>query len=134
MVRFRLFACRRADLPTLSPAKLQRYRRVAEEAAKQSRRSLVPEVVAPADLHELPLDGAALLAAPKAGASVREVLGRVSSEALTLITGPEGGLETGEIEALQNRGALAVRLGPRILRAETAPVALAAAVLLPDAL
>lgn len=134
VVRFRLFGCRRADVPTLSPAKLQRFRRVAEEAAKQSRRSRVPDVVEPTDVVGIPLDGAALLAAPQARTSVREALAGLSTEALTLITGPEGGLEPSEIEALQARGAVPVRLGPRILRAETAPVALAAAVLLPDAL
>ncbi|MEJ2292192.1 MAG: RsmE family RNA methyltransferase [Deinococcales bacterium] len=134
VVRFRLFGCRRADVPTLSSSKLRRYRRVAEEAAKQSRRSLVPDVVEPTDLHELPLDGAALVAAPRAASSVREALAQVPAGALTLITGPEGGLEPGELAALEARGARAVRLGPRILRAETAPVALTAAVLLPDAL
>lgn len=41
----------------------------------------------------------------------------------TLVAGPEGGFEAGEISALQAAGALAVRLGPRVLRTETAALA-----------
>jgi 16S rRNA (uracil1498-N3)-methyltransferase len=39
------------------------------------------------------------------------------------LSGPEGGLSTGEVEAAQARGFVPVSLGPRILRAETAPLA-----------
>jgi len=41
-----------------------------------------------------------------------------------LLTGPEGGLSDDEIQLLEERGFTPITLGPRILRAETAPVAL----------
>ena len=44
------------------------------------------------------------------------------------ITGPEGGLTDAEVQTLVHLGAHAVTLGPRILRAETAPVALLGAI------
>ena len=47
---------------------------------------------------------------------------------VTIITGPEGGLTDAEVQTLVHLGAHAVTLGPRILRAETAPVALLGAI------
>lgn len=134
VARFRLFASRRTDAGAPSAAKLQRFRRVAEEAARQSRRALVPEVAEPVELDELDLGARALVAVPAAGGRLRDVLGEPRTAALTCVTGPEGGLEPAEVEALVARGVEAVRLGPRVLRAETAPVAMAAAILLPEAL
>lgn len=134
VVRFRPYVARRADAVSLAPTKLVRLRRVAEEAAKQSRRSLVPEVVDPVALRELTFDGRALVACPDAESTLRVALTGGPTERLTLVTGPEGGLVDDEVAALRARGAQPIRLGARILRAETAPVVLAAAVLVPDAL
>lgn len=133
VARVQLFEASRADVGTLSSAKLRRYRRVAEEAAKQCGRAVVPEVVPPVALSEVPLAGTALVAVPGAGATLRESLDD-GGDALTIVTGPEGGLADDEVTVLRERGASPVRLAPRILRAETAPIALAAAVLVPDAL
>jgi 16S rRNA (uracil1498-N3)-methyltransferase len=47
---------------------------------------------------------------------------------LTLVVGPEGGLEAAEVAACQAAGAEPVSLGPLVLRAETAAIATAAAV------
>lgn len=132
--RIRLFVSQRADVPSLAPAKLRRLERVAEEAAKQSRRSRVPQIVAPIGLAELPLEGVTLVAWPRADVSLRDALAGSRPASLAVVTGPEGGLTDAEVEELAARGARPVRLGPRILRAETAPIALAAALLLPDAL
>jgi len=131
--RFRLFACRRADAGPPSAAKIRRFRRVAEEAAKQSRRARVPEVLAPVALEALELGPRTVVAVPGAP-PLRAVLERPQPASLTCVTGPEGGLEPAEVDALAARGARPVGLGPRVLRAETAPAALAAAILLPDAL
>lgn len=125
---------RRADLPRLSQAKLARLRRVAEEAAKQSGRAAIPEVRAPVALDALPLEGTALLGDPAADATLAQVLAGERPPAVTVLTGPEGGFTAEEVAVLEGRGARPVRLGPRVLRAETAPVALAAALLLPEAL
>lgn len=129
---FRPFTSQRTEVPALSANKLSRLRRVAREAAKQSGRSVVPEVCEALPLSSLPLEPLALVAHPRASARLAESVSE--SGGLTVITGPEGGFTDGEVEALQERGARAVRLGERILRAETAPVAVAAALLVPEAL
>lgn len=147
--RFQLFHCAYADVPRLSSAKLERLRRVAREAAKQSGRARVPAVEAPLPLGELRFaDATVLVAHPGASAPLSQALSEIQFETqsekrpemqpgarspsppVALVTGPEGGLRDDEVAALRQRGGRPVALGPRILRAETAPVALAAALLL----
>jgi len=137
--RFRLFVSERCEVRALSANKLLRLRRVAQEAAKQSGRSVVPEIAEVQKLEALKSgalepDGLLLVAQPHAGSTLRDVLSEHTPERVTVVTGPEGGLSPAEVEALQAAGAHAVHLGARILRAETAPVALAAALLIPEAL
>lgn len=136
-VRFALLTTQHADLASLSPARLLRLRRVAEEAARQSGRATVPVVEEPIALSELKWQGVGLMAHPEAHESLGAVLaaataadGRTEFTEFTVITGPEGGFSRDEVDGLEERGAHAVRFGPRILRAETAPVALTAALLL----
>jgi 16S rRNA (uracil1498-N3)-methyltransferase len=50
------------------------------------------------------------------------------AQAVVLLVGPEGGLAEPELAAAQTHGFICCRLGPRILRAETAPVAALAAI------
>ena len=57
----------------------------------------------------------------------RPVIAR--SSAIAIISGPEGGVAPAELEAATRAGVMLVSLGPRILRAETAPVAPLAATL-----
>jgi 16S rRNA (uracil1498-N3)-methyltransferase len=52
-----------------------------------------------------------------------------STDAISIVIGPKGGLTGAEIEYLEERGALPVTLGSRILRAETAAIATVSAVL-----
>jgi 16S rRNA (uracil1498-N3)-methyltransferase len=110
--------------------RLARWRRVAQEAAKQSGRSVVPDVTLPQTLE-------AWLAAREAtdalvclweGAEA-PIVSRLPKPPVahaTLVVGPEGGLEPGEAQTLEKAGAIVGNLGPRILRTETAgPVGLA---------
>ena len=135
-VRFALLTTQHADLASLSPARLLRLRRVAEEASRQSGRATVPVVEEPVALSELRWRGVGLVAHPEARESLGAVLAAATAPGaderteFTVITGPEGGFSRAEVEELEERGAHAVRFGPRILRAETAPVALSAALLL----
>lgn len=131
VVAFQLFSSEHGDVPSLSSNKLERLRRVAQEAAKQSGRSLVPTVAAPIPLAVLDPGSHCLVAHPGASMTLAEL---TLDAPHTLITGPEGGLSEAEVAQLQAKGAQTVRLGPRILRAETAPVALVAALLLPTGL
>lgn len=130
---FQPFTSQYSDVPVLSNNKLERLRRVAQEAAKQSERSVIPTVAEAVNLERLELSPLSIIADPNAPFTLSEILNE-DVDALTLITGPEGGLSGAEVEHLEARGAKAIRLGERILRAETAPIALAAAVLVPKAL
>lgn len=103
-----------------------RWRRIALEASKQSRRTVVPEIADP-----LPLKAA--LAAITA--TTRILLSEVEQSTPLLATlqsgasdvalaiGPEGGWTPDEIDLFTVAGWQPVTLGPRILRAETAAVA-----------
>lgn len=149
VTRFIPILSERCDVRELSVNKLERLRRIAQEAAKQSGRSVVPVVSDVQKLGSLSLDGFSLVAQPQAETTLRAVLSeqilgkQVLSEQIlsehtrarvTVVTGPEGGLTPAEVDGLKVKDARAVRLGARILRAETAPVALAAALLIPEAL
>jgi 16S rRNA (uracil1498-N3)-methyltransferase len=98
-----------------------RFGRVAREAAAQSRRARLPAVAAPAAVATL---------AGRPGLMVADRLGsdRGHDEALgdewLVLVGPEGGLAPEELDALGRPPAIAV--GPHVLRAETAAVAVAA--------
>ncbi len=131
---FKLFTSLRCDVRELSANKLERLRRVVREAAKQSGRSVVPPVSEPVKLERLELGDFSLVADPYADATLRDYLGAHTPDRVSVVTGPEGGLDPAEVAALTGRGACPVRLGARILRAETAPVALAAALLVPEGL
>lgn len=133
-VNMHLFYSQHGDVNKTSPNKLERWQRVAKEAAKQSGRSVVPCVHAPVKLKDVPLEALSIVAHPYAKQTLAECVTPGDAKTITILTGPEGGFSEAEITALEARGVKSVRLGARILRAETAPVALCAALLLPGAL
>lgn len=129
--RVRLFVSANCEARDLSAVKLLRLRRVAQEAARQCGRSVVPAVEEPVPFAALVLDGEVVVGDPAAeGGLAAHLDDLLAARAVTFVTGPEGGLNEAEVMALRGRGARAVRLGPRVLRADTAPVAMAAALLL----
>jgi 16S rRNA (uracil1498-N3)-methyltransferase len=109
-------------------ARLERYRAIAAEAARQSRNAVVPRVeplvslpgaleeLAAAELKLVCWEGA--LAEP-----LRQKLPHHRPADVALLIGPEGGLSEEEVELARDAGFAPVGLGPRILRAETAAVA-----------
>jgi 16S rRNA (uracil1498-N3)-methyltransferase len=112
----------RLDVARLD-ARLARYRAGARAAARQSGRAEVPDLAIAEDL------AAALAGLPPPGpGAARLVLDPASDAALdpggatdvTVVSGPEGGLAPDELDRLT--GFTSVGLGPRVLRAETAPV------------
>lgn len=125
------FISRYCDVRELSENKLERLRRIAQEASKQSGRSVVPSVHEAVRLEKLSLTPLTLVAHPYTSATLKAI--EIQSD-LMIITGPEGGLSEHEIATLNQQGANIICLGPRILRAETAPIALLASILLPEAL
>lgn len=123
VARFVPFVSARSVVRDLSTAKLERWRRIARESAETARRRGSPAVepaVAWTALADR-LEGTVLLCWEEAP---EPHLGTVIvSGACSLVIGPEGGLGAGEVDALLRRGARAVSLGPRNLRAETAAIA-----------
>jgi 16S rRNA (uracil1498-N3)-methyltransferase len=118
----------------MGQTKLDRLRRIAREAAEQSGRARIPSVRAPIPLAQAVEEAGphdlALLGTPE-GQPIRRVLEQHvanAPEAVRLYIGPEGGFEGGEVRLAEERGVLPVHLGPRILRTETAGVALLAIV------
>lgn len=116
--------------PDQEGRRLERWRRIVTEAAEQSRRGRVPEVMAPAKLadalEESRRGGISVVAwEGERVRSVRSVLRELTREPLTsrrlnVFIGPEGGFTDREVELATGLGAKIVSLGPRILRAETA--------------
>ena len=106
--------------------KLAHWRGIAIAACEQSGRARVPVVAEPLALSQwlqqpAPAGALPLLLAPDAEASL--VATAAGARAALLLVGPEGGLEDPERDAALAVGYLACRLGPRILRSETAAVA-----------
>lgn len=105
--------------------KMAHWRGVVESAAAQSGRTQLPTVAELIALDQvLPQARAGeqlVLLDPEATVGARDL--RMPSGSLTLIAGPEGGLTPAERAAASRTGAQAIRLGPRVLRTETAAVA-----------
>jgi 16S rRNA (uracil1498-N3)-methyltransferase len=108
------------------------WQNVAIAACEQSRRNRVPPVAAPVDLPQFLAEPVAdndvrLLLAPGAGLRLSQLPRPAAG--VTLLIGPEGGFEDGEIAAAESAGFRAVGLGPRVLRTETAAMAALATML-----
>lgn len=105
------------------------WQRVAIAACEQCGRNRVPPVLAPVALAEYcrtagPAGG--LLLSPEAQLGLREAAARLKG-AVALAAGPEAGFSAEEEAMLQGAGFVPVRLGPRVLRTETAALAALAA-------
>lgn len=101
---------------------------VVAAACEQCGRNRVPPVAAPLPLaHWLatPRAGRLLFLSPTAAARLADLPAPTATDCL--VAGPEGGFEVDELAALEAVGAIPVRLGPRVLRTETAALAALAA-------
>jgi 16S rRNA (uracil1498-N3)-methyltransferase len=101
-------------------AHAERWRAIAYEAAKQSRRAWLPSVAEPVDEPVLPPCTVAL---HEAGATrLEEVLPAQPPPEVGILIGPEGGLTDAEVRRVVSLGGAAAGLGTQILRAETAAI------------
>ncbi|AZS81189.1 16S rRNA (uracil(1498)-N(3))-methyltransferase [Achromobacter spanius] len=108
------------------------WQRIAQSASEQCGRNRLMTVDAPltlADWLAEPADGLRLLCHPEA---TDDLAGKLRATpdlpALTLLVGPEGGWSDKELDLARQAGVQTVRFGPRVLRTETAGLALLAAV------
>ncbi len=113
--------------------KVERWRKIAVEAAKQSGRGILPQVgdAMPFRLavEEAEAAGGVNLLFYEGGGARISALVDESVRTLSLFIGPEGGFEASEVELAAAHGIRAATLGPRILRTETAPIAALAAIM-----
>ena len=106
--------------------RLDRWRKIALEATKQCERARVMTVAEPvelADLLDAATDDLKFLFSEKDGRALPE---RSDQRQMTALVGPKGGWEDSEIELAVAKGFVPIKLGRRILRAETAAITFAA--------
>ena len=106
--------------------RLAHWRGVVASACEQCGRAVVPNVTVPQSLEKvltaLPAGGLRLILDPEAESSLAQL--RIdASQPIRLAVGPEGGWSAQDIEYLQAAHFNRVRLGPRVLRTETAGIA-----------
>ena len=113
--------------------KLERWQKIAASAAEQSGRGRVPQVLAlpsyKAALERAALaDKALLFYENERSTTLKMALNSGPYQTVSLLTGPEGGLEVSEVKQAEDAGLRVCTLGKRILRCETAPLCALSAV------
>lgn len=108
--------------------KVDRWNRIALEACKQCKRSLIPQINVPIEFEQLleeivHMDLVVVPYENEEGYGIKKLVKDIDKKNIVkvaIIIGPEGGFEESEILKLTEVGARIVTLGPRILRTETA--------------
>ena len=114
--------------------KLERWQKIASSAAEQSGRGRIPEVIVLKSYTEAlnraaGADKAILFYENERATTLRQKLEEGTFHSISLLTGPEGGLEESEVERAKDAGLSVCTLGSRILRCETAPLCALSAVM-----
>ena len=114
--------------------KLERWQKIAVSAAEQSGRGAVPRVrvclsfqqaIEEAARADMPI----LFYENEQALTLKMALKSKPFHSVSILTGPEGGLEPGEVEQARNAGMQICTLGRRILRCETAPLCALSAIM-----
>lgn len=114
--------------------KLERWQKIAASAAEQSGRGYIPKVLT-ADSYKTALERAAMADLPilfyenERATTLKMAVEKQTFATVSLLTGPEGGLELKEVEMAKDMGLHICTLGSRILRCETAPLCALSAVM-----
>lgn len=126
---------RAVSIPRDAEKKTARWQRIADEAAKQCGRGILPKVentMSFSDAIKAMSDESALSLMPyeceKEG-SLSKLLKNTDKKKINVFIGPEGGFDESEVEKARSAGIATVTLGPRILRTETAPLAVCSAIM-----
>ena len=105
-------------------ARIERWRRVAAAAAKQSKQAGVPEILPAADYADVLSPEAVVLSHTGASGGLADrIVGRRQA---TLLIGPEPGFSEEELDLARARGVAVATFGPVVLRTETAAIVAAA--------
>jgi len=119
-----------------SDGRYERWRTIVREAAEQSGRGRVPQVGTAIELREACKNhvGPGMIPWEKRDDSIRQALGRIKDQGTTpdrigIFIGPEGGLTREEVDLARAESIAPITLGRRILRAETASLAVISAVM-----
>jgi len=119
-------------LAAAAAKRVERWRRIARQAAEQSRRSSPPEICAPLKLKDvvsLAAEARILLCESEQALRLKDALAPQAAGRIALAVGPEGGWTEKEIESFCEAGWVSASLGGNILRAETAAIAALAVVI-----
>ena len=114
--------------------KLERWQKIAASAAEQSGRGRIPQVITVSSYRAAlerasQSDLALLFYENEQATTLKMALSQGQYRTVSLLTGPEGGLEFSEVEQAQVAGLKVCTLGKRILRCETAPLCALSAVM-----
>jgi 16S rRNA (uracil1498-N3)-methyltransferase len=112
-------------LAQAAPKRAERWRKIAKQAAEQSRHASAPEILDPVKLREIVRNQAGVrivLSESETSLDLKDAL-PPNTSSLTLAFGPEGGWREDELAAFAQAGWSPASLGPTILRAETAVIA-----------
>ena len=112
--------------------KTERYRKIALEAAQQSGRGIVPEVSEMLTLKQaIAQDKSEIkIVFYEGGGEPLSNIIKKDAQTVSVYIGPEGGFEKDEVDEIVKSGAFCATLGARILRTQTAPVAVQSAIML----
>jgi 16S rRNA (uracil1498-N3)-methyltransferase len=121
-----------SHLAAASVKRVERWQRIARQAAEQSRRAAPPEIAAPVKFAEalnIPAALRVVLAESEEQTLLRDVVKPdAANNRIVLAIGPEGGWTDAELQSFQQAGWISASLGNTILRAETAAMAAVAVV------
>lgn len=115
--------------------KTLRWQKIAEAAAKQCQRDIVPIVFPKQKLQDFcsfikDYDCVFVAYEKEDKNSLKEVLSNYKKvKNIAIVIGPEGGFDVNEIDELKQYGAITISLGKRILRTETAPIFLSSCIM-----
>jgi 16S rRNA (uracil1498-N3)-methyltransferase len=109
-------------------SKLERFNKIAKEAAEQSYRDILPKVVDIIDLKKIDFssyDYKILCfeesAKQNENSNFKNIIKKLKmNDKVAVVIGPEGGIDESEVKYLESKGFIPCALGPRILRTETA--------------
>jgi 16S rRNA (uracil1498-N3)-methyltransferase len=109
---------------SFTPARLGRWARVAEAAAKQSKQASIPAILGVSSFADVLTPEAVVLSHEGASGGLSDRI--VGRRAATLLIGPEPGFSEAELALARERGVAVATFGPVVLRTETAAIVAAA--------